>query len=660
VTISKEGFLLHVPSLIKLILVILGFLLSACSPASAPSQTQTPTIPPTSPGDANGLSTATPEPTPSATPQPLTLTICLGQEPASLFWYANSSSAARSVLAAIIDEPFDHQNLNNSSQQSLILEKWPTLPDGNVRLEPRAVQPGERVLDAQGNPAVLAQGVSYRPAGCAGADCALVSDGASAVEMDELVLQFRLKPGLVWSDGSPLTADDSVYSYEVARALQPEARQALLQVTQSYLAPDGQTLIWRGIPGYAGGSNVEKFFTPLPRHAWGALSMDELPQAAAQAPLGWGAYELESWQAGVQIVLHKNVNYARATEGLPAFDRLVFLIQPQPEAALQALRDGTCDVVDPSAVVESQLLTVLELQAADVLQVIVQPASAWEQLTLGVAAYDAAVVGVFSQTAVRQAAAACIDRQALTAQVLGGLAQPAYGFLPPGHPQALASQSADPAAAAQLLTAAGWLDLDNDPSTPRTSQGVAGFADGSPLAVRYLVSPEPDRQAAAQVVQAGLQSCGFAVELVTQPFEDYLAAGPGGPVFGRFFDLAQFAWPAGGEALCSLYLTSQVPGPYPQYPLGWGGGNASGYTNPVYDQACQAALNSLADTEAHQQALAQAQALLLQDVPVIPLYWRFELLLARSEMCDLGQPANWVDPMWNIEAFQRGEVCIGG
>ena len=49
------------------------------------------------------------------------------------------------------------------------------------------------------------------------------------------------------------------------------------------------------------------------------------------------------------------------------------------------------------------------------------------------------------------------------------------------------------------------------------------------------------------------------------------------------------------EPACFLYTSEEIPGPYPQYPKGWGGANASGYSNLQFDLACRQALNSLPD-----------------------------------------------------------------
>jgi peptide/nickel transport system substrate-binding protein len=587
------------------------------------------------------------------------LTICLGQEPASLFWYSAISPAAQRVLAAVYDGPFDRLNFNN---RPVILEKEPALQEGDVFLEPVAAAPGEWIYDATGERVVLAEGVRYRPLGCSSPACAVVYNGNEAVQLDRVGIRFRLKSGLTWSDGAPLTASDSLYSYEIARALQPEAGLALLQATHSYQALDELTLEWRGLPGYLGGSYAEKFFHPLPRHAWSGLDPQALSTAeiSARLPLGWGAYLVESWQPGEAITLRRNPNYFRTAESLPHFDRLVYRFLSADEPILQALQSGKCDWVDPAAISPAQAL---DLQRDGAVRTMIQPATAWEQLTLAITRWDG-TASLLAQAEVRRALAQCIDRGAVARAAAGDLAQAAQGFLPLGHPQAQTPEQAlsfDPQAGQQLLMAAGWLDLDGDSATPRTSQGVPGVPEGTALALELLVSPETERQAAALQVQSGLAGCGVGVKIVTQPFEAYLAPGPEGPVFGRSFQLAQFAWPAAGERLCTLYLSREIPGPYPEAPKGWGGGNAGGYASPAFDQACQTVLNSLPDATEKAQALQELQAVFQQDPPAIPLYWRVGLAAARSDLCLPAQAEPSTDPqenpLWNIESFYRSEIC---
>ena len=132
----------------------------------------------------------------------------------------------------------------------------------------------------------------YRPSGCAEQACAQTYTGDQPVQVDQLVLRFRLLAGLQWSDGAPLTAADSVYSYEVARSLYPAAWPERVLRTQSYRALDERTVEWTGVPGDQDGLYQTRFYPPLPQHAWGGLSPQELPSAelASRQPLGWGAY----------------------------------------------------------------------------------------------------------------------------------------------------------------------------------------------------------------------------------------------------------------------------------------------------------------------------------------------------------------------------------
>jgi peptide/nickel transport system substrate-binding protein len=187
---------------------------------------------------------------------------------------------------------------------------------------------------------------------------------------------------------------------------------------------------------------------------------------------------------------------------------------------------------------------------------------------------------------------------------------------------------------------------------------VQGVPDGTLFEVEYLVSPDTREQVDAKALQKSLQRCGIRTRIVTEDVEEYLASGPEGQVFGRAFDLAQFAWATSLEPACYLFLTDQIPGPYPDYPKGWGGANASGYSNPQYDQACQNALFSLPDATQHQAEHFQAQEIFSQDLPVLPLYLHYSAVVSRPDMCHI-QAASSVDSaLWNLEELDYGNGCL--
>jgi peptide/nickel transport system substrate-binding protein len=206
-----------------------------------------------------------------------------------------------------------------------------------------------------------------------------------------------------------------------------------------------------------------------------------------------------------------------------------------------------------------------------------------------------------------------------------------------------------------LLDTAGWLDADGNPQTPRMSQGVPGVPDGTPLSLNYLTLGGGERQQAAQMIRDWLAQCGIQVNLQFGDRETIFAPGPEGQVFGRRFDLVQFAWPASQQPACSLYITSEIPGPYPQFPKGWGGANDTGYNNPELDQTCQRARLSLPDFPEYAEAHQQAQAIFAEDLPVLPLYVHLTWAAMRPDLCGVDLKAPVESALWNLEVWDYRE-----
>lgn len=614
--------------------------------AGTPVQSQAPTAP--------SVAAASPTPAPARL-----LTVCLVNEPRSLFLYDAVSSSEKSVLAAIYDGPIDNQNF---TPKPVLLQKMPSLADGDALVQSIPVSKGDLIVDAQGNLTNLDEGVLYRPSGCTGPACAQPYTGTDPVQMDQLVVRFKLLDGIQWSDGTPLTAADSVYSYEVALSLFPAALPDQVSRTSSYTALDDLTVEWTGIPGFMDGQYQNKFFSPLPQHAWASIPVNELSQneVSSKKPLGWGAYVIDEWVPGDHITLHSNPLYFLASEGLPHFENLVYRFVADYNEALSAVLAGECDVVDPTAGLETQTTELTQLSEKGSLSLVFQPDSAWELLEFNITPIDAGRPAFFATKEVRQAVALCIDRQALVEALSGGRLQVADAYIPADHPlynPDTKHYSFEPQAAADQLAAAGWLDQDNEPSTPRIANGVQGIADGTSFAVQYLTLDDAEHQAAAQLIQADLKQCGVQVNISLQPAQKLLASGPDGPVFGRQFDIAQFAWVTAEEPPCSLYLSGETPGPYPEYPKGWGGVNASGYSNPAYDQACLEAIYSLPDNPQHKQFYAETQALFAEDLPALPLYWHYHVVVGRPDLCGIPQQSAVESVFSSLELFNYGESC---
>jgi len=269
------------------VVIVPGLLLSACSlgmlqPAATSPASDAPTA-------TAGMLVSTPQPEPSHTAAlPRTLTVCLGQEPNSLYPFGNLNSAARSVLGAIYDGPID---TFTNGYQPVILEKIPSIENGEAELAAVTVKRGDMVVDAKGNYAVLDFGLEVLPSGCNQDACVVKYTGSPDFQMDQLIVTFRLLPGLTWSDGAPLTAADSVFAFNLASDPATPGSKYLIDRTSSYEALDDQTVQWWGLPGFMDATYSSNYWAPLPRHIWENVPASELASGdlAAHPPLGWGA-----------------------------------------------------------------------------------------------------------------------------------------------------------------------------------------------------------------------------------------------------------------------------------------------------------------------------------------------------------------------------------
>ena len=97
-------------------------------------------------------------------PEPKTLTVCLVGEPDTLYLYGGSRlEATRHVMEALYDGPIDHVDY---VYQPVILQKVPTIADGDALTRTIRVREGNQVLSANGSVVELVPGMRVRPTGC--------------------------------------------------------------------------------------------------------------------------------------------------------------------------------------------------------------------------------------------------------------------------------------------------------------------------------------------------------------------------------------------------------------------------------------------------------------------------------------------------------------
>lgn len=664
-------------TLVFALLMVASFVLAACQPAAAPeveTVVETVVVETIVEGETVEIVvTATPAPVVEEPAAPRTLVVCLGQEPETLYALGGSMLAASQVLEAVYDGPIDGRSFD---YQAVIIEKMPSLADGDAVLQAVEVAPGDTLVDAGNDPATLEAGVVYRPSGCQSADCALTyADGDGNITVDQMVVTFKLLPGLMWSDGTPLTSADSIYGWNLIGDPDTPQSKFLHDRTTAYEALDDVTLQWTGSPGYIDSTYFLNMTTPYPEHIWGAYTAAELLEAeeARTAPVGWGAYVIEEWVVGDSISLSKNENYHRADEGLPKFDNAVYrMVGENSNANIAKILSGECDVVDQTSHLDDQSELLLELQAAGQLNATFVTGTVFEHADLGVQPICLDSGGwanciaegrpdYFGDVRVRRAMAHCMDRQAVVDTVMFGQSVVLDTYLPPQHPLFNAdapSYAFDVAGGSALLEEAGWV-LGDD--------GVRVYAGDSPnipadtrLSVNFWTTSATQRQQATQVMAASMADCGIEANLDYWTPGEYFADGPDGPIFGRRFDIGQFAWLTGVEPPCDLWMTEQIPGEDTEiYSAGWGGANNSGWSNADYDAACKAAFASLPGQAGYDENHLLAQEIFADQLPIVPLYLRLKLAGTRPDMCNFVMDPTANSEMWNIEEFDYGASCGG-
>lgn len=627
---------------------------------------------------------------PTPTVPPRVLNICLGSEPETLYLYGGSSLSQSHIFEAIYDGPIDVVGYN---YHPVILENLPGLADGDASLDPVPVQTGDWMVNDAGQLVQLDLGEIVRPFGCSDSSCAVVY-GGEPLEMAQLSATFTLKEGIKWSDSVPLTAADSAFSYQIASECQAdfgpcgglglvsEGGLDTLLHTASYSAQDERSVRWVGVPGFLDPAYQTNFFIPLPEHQLSKYEIEDLftAQEAAQRPLGWGPYVINDWVPGGHISLHKNPLYFRMGEVEPQFDQLIFhFVGVDGEVNLAALADGTCDVLDQEAslsFLEAGLESLKQLDENGELQVHISTSPAWEHADFGIrpVSYDDGYQpgedrpDFFADVRTRQAFAMCMDRNKIIQSVLFGESTVQNSYLPVDHPlynPDLSGYEFDPVAAAQLLDQVGWVDLDGDIVTPRVARGIQGIFDGTPLVLTFTTSNAPQRQRSSQILAESLAQCGIQVELQYGEASEIFAPGPEGTVFGRRFDLTQFAWDSGVHPHCELWTTEQIPGDpiledengVFRFPYGWGGANQTGFSSLDYDRACRMAEETLPGQPGFLENQHNAQAIFAEQLPVVPLYQRLKLALTRTDMCGFELDPSAFSEMWNIEAFDFGPNC---
>jgi peptide/nickel transport system substrate-binding protein len=597
------------------------------------------------------------EPTPEIPPE--TLVVCLAQEPTTLFiyspdYYDMGAHSAEAILEAVYDGPID---LVNYGFEPAIMDGLPDLTNGvDAVIEEVAVLEGGIYLNPETRvPENLAIGSEYLPLGCRSPSCAETYQGGE-VMMERMVVDFHLQPGLFWSDGQPLTAADSVFSYQINADSATSTTKYLVDRTASYEALDEVSVRWFGIPGWFDPEYKSLFWTPFPEHLLGTYSVQEIHslEIVHQEPIGWGPYAIREWQMGEQIVLDRNPYYQLPSGDEPFFDVLVFrFIGTELADAIQQLGTGECDVIDETFLNMDALPDLIESQQAGQLDFTAVPGSSLTRLDFNLEPLGD--VRLLADVRTRQGLGMCINRQAIMEAVVSEYGVVTDSFVSRVNPVYHETDDGllyDPQAGAQLLEETGWRYVQDPPEGPRQSLGVPWLLGGTPLAFELLVPAGAIEEQAATMISEDLAVCGAEVTVRAEEIAQLSTGWPDGLVFGRQFQAVVWTWPDWVVPLCQMYASSEIPSDDTLF-----GSNAGAFRDAAYDAACERVLFDLPESESFSLAVIEVQTIFQEQRPAIPLFAQPRFIAYRPDLCGLSLDSLSFTAYWNIEEWNRAENC---
>jgi peptide/nickel transport system substrate-binding protein len=461
---------------------------------------------------------------------------------------------------------------------------------------------------------------------------------------DHTTWTYKIRAGLKWSDGVPLTAKDAAYTFN--RIINGQYEQTNFSAYTANItkatAPDDTTLV---LTVKKPSPIMEKLAVYiLPEHIWSKVDEKAVAsyknEGTPDSPtVGAGPYVMIERQVGQFIRMQANPNFYR---GKPAVDEVDFKIYKNGDALGQALKKGEIDFADS---LEANVFDSLK----NVPGITTVPAtySGFDELAFntGAALDDGTPIGdgnkLLKDVKLRQALAWAIDRPALVAKVLGGTGSPGSTIIPPIYAaQHLTPPDAvgyDPKKAGEMLDAAGY---------KVGSDGIRADAQGNRLSFRlYGRSDSPDSQKSVQFIKGYLAAVGVEtnVKIVSEDaLTEYIGQGN--------YDMFEWGWVVEPDPNYQLSTFTCSSRSYKQGGVITANLSDSFYCNPAYDK-----LNDqqqvTTDVAQRTDIVNQMQQMLYDDTPYIITYYYDDLEAYRSDRFTGFQPQP--DPNGSL-LFQYG------
>lgn len=439
-----------------------------------------------------------------------------------------------------------------------------------------------------------------------------------ALSEDKLTVTWKLRPGLKWSDGQPLTSDDVKFTWQAVSnpdsgAFAETDGFALITDIET---PDAETAIVKYSEPFVG--YVGQFAAALlPRHATGdPARMGEWEWN--RQPVGAGPFIVTEWKSGESITLERNPNYYE--DGKPYLDKLIFRIIPEPAAQTAVMKQGDAQVQLWPGEDKADWDKLMDGKAA-------------QQLVPGIwnMAIDfnlskpgdkdpsaAEPHPILGDRRVRQAIAHAIDYETLVRDVMRGQVKPSTSPFAYGWYECAVERKYgfDAEKAKQLLTEAGWVEGADG---IRVAKGAQFAPDGTRLSLELqgYTNFEPLQRTQEFIVE-NLKAVGLEARIQNYDFSIIFGSySDGSPRMVGDFDMLIYDRGFGLEPqgeVANQWLSTAIPSAD-----NVDGGNVFRWVDPQADAAIEAA-GATFDQAARKQALCQLGERIAAELPQIFIY----------------------------------------
>ena len=483
---------------------------------------------------------------------------------------------------------------------------------------------------------------------------------------------FFLRRGISWSDGSPFTADDVIFSYKLvtdSRVASPirdsfaETASSGVPVFPTIEKTDEHTVQFT--LSKPNGDFLDAVYSLwlVPKHRWeeslraGTFS-EAMPLSSNPADVVvLGPYRIREYATGERIVLERNPYFwkvDRQGQRLPYLDQIIFVIARDFNTVLAKFQAGEIDVMPRVRGEDYQTVKALEGQGIKVEEIGISLDVVWLTLNqnTGSAKSGKPLVApwklrLFRDQRFRQALSYAIDREGMANTVYYGRAVPVYSFVTPGnaywYSDGIVKYAFDPDRARTLLAELKLSDQNGD--------GILEDSEGHQISLSITTNTESaQRVGAANAIAKNLEAVGIKCSVDSRPINSVLDTMQSSHEFEGLLLSWQTGVPPGPTTSKNILLSSGLQHAwFPQQT------SPSTEWETEIDRLLHKTVSST-DSAERRKLYADVQRIWSEQLPEIDLVAQREAVAYKNHIRNIAASPLPPRVTWNIEEIFFGDI----